>query len=473
VSTRSPDQKVKITKTVVDKLTPPASGQAFVRDLELKGFGARITASGVLSFIVEKRVNGRVRRMTLGRYGELTVEQARKRAQAVLGQVALGADPVAEKRRARNQGVSLAEAYADFLKARKELKEHTRYDYDRLFAVAFGDWQKKRLLEITRTMVATRHAQLGEQRGESYANLAMRFLRALFNFAIPTYDDGTGKPLLPDNPVAVLTQTRAWFRNERRQTVIKVHQLPAWFKAVTTLRTGTDTSGTSPALVLPVTVTGEGTSPLLSVTVTGTSSELVPPVTDTDTDTDKGPDMSRVIGDYLLFLLFTGLRRQEAATLKWAHVDLLDRTLRIPDPKNREPLILPLSDYLLELLQGRKELAVNEYVFPDRDGKKHLVEPKRQIQKVIEASEVPFTLHDLRRTFITVAESLDIPPYAIKRLVNHKMRGDVTAGYIVSDVERLRGPMTKITEFLLRAAKSDATTNVISLESASRRATQN
>ncbi len=57
-------------------------------------------------------------------------------------------------------------------------------------------------------------------------------------------------------------------------------------------------------------------------------------------------------------------------------------------------------------------------------------------------------MHDLRRTFITIAESLDIPAYALKKLLNHKMTNDVTAGYIVADVERLRIPMQKITDYL-------------------------
>ena len=76
-----------------------------------------------------------------------------------------------------------------------------------------------------------------------------------------------------------------------------------------------------------------------------------------------------------------------------------------------------------------------------------------QIAKVIEASGVMFTLHDLRRTFITMAESLGVPPNTIKRLVNHTMRNDVTAGYIVSDIERLRGPMELIADGLLIAAE--------------------
>ena len=69
--------------------------------------------------------------------------------------------------------------------------------------------------------------------------------------------------------------------------------------------------------------------------------------------------------------------------------------------------------------------------------------------KVTEASGINFTVHDLRRTFITIAESLDISAYAVKRLVNHKMNNDVTAGYIIADVERLRKPMQLITDNLL------------------------
>jgi hypothetical protein len=62
---------------------------------------------------------------------------------------------------------------------------------------------------------------------------------------------------------------------------------------------------------------------------------------------------------------------------------------------------------------------------------------------------------DLRRTFITVAESLDISACAMKRLLNHNMSADVTAGYIISAVERLRKPMQQVTDFIVKAAGID------------------
>jgi integrase len=400
-STRSHNQSVNLTKTVVDKTPLPASGQLFLRDPNLKGFGVRIMASGIRSFIVEKRINGKVRRVTLGRYGELTCEQARKEAVKLLGQLAMGHNPIAERERERMRALTMEQVFADFAKARS-LKERTLYDYGRLVEVAFAAWKKRPLVAMTRSAVLKLHQELGDQRGEAYANLAMRFLRSLFNFAIAQYEDAFGRPLMTDNPVLRLTQTRAWYHAERRQTVIKVWELCPWYAAVNALRS-------------------------------------------------EAPGEASTVADYLEFLLYTGLRRQEAARLTWEDVDLKDRTIRIADTKNRVPHVLPLPEVLITLLQRRREEARNGYVFTGEGPQGFLVEPKRGVTKVVAASNVSFTLHDLRRTFITIAEGLDIAPYAIKRLVNHKMRNDVTAGYIVSDVERLRAPMQKIADFLDRA----------------------
>ena len=82
-----------------------------------------------------------------------------------------------------------------------------------------------------------------------------------------------------------------------------------------------------------------------------------------------------------------------------------------------------------------------------------MVEPKRQVAKVTNESGVSFTLHDLRRHYITLADSLDLSSFCIKRLVNHSIGSDVTSGYVVSDVERLRGPMQKIEDKILQLAK--------------------
>lgn len=395
----------KITKSVVDRLHVPAAGQAFIRDAELTGFAIRITTSGVKSFILEKRIEGKVKRLTLGRYPGLTVEQARKEAQKLLGHIATGRNPTAEKKLKALQGTTLQQAFDDFVLARKNLRPLTLYTYRRLIQTVFLDWQKKALVDISKDMVIKRHTKIGTERGKAYANQALRFLRGLLNFSIAQYEDGRGNAILRENPVIRLTQTRAWYRIGRRQTLIKPHQLEPWYQGVMQLKN--DKTSSQPALV----------------------------------------------ADYLLFLLFTGLRRREAATMKWSDVDMQDRSFTIRDTKNREPLTLPLTDFIFNLLEDRKAVADSEYVFAGTGKAGYLIEPRVQVRKVIEVSGVTFTLHDLCRTFITIADSIDISAYALKRLVNHKMSNDVTAGYIINSVERLRRPAEQIAACLLQYFK--------------------
>lgn len=404
-----PNQSVKITKTVVEKAPLPESGQTFLRDTDLKGFAVRLTPTGVRTFVVEKRIDGRVRRITLGRHTELTVAMARTRAHQILGQVAMGIDPIGERRRRIHQATTLRACFEDFKKARKHLSPATLYDYDRILRLPLKDWRKKPISAIRPDMVHQRFRKIAEERGESYANLTMRCLRSLLNFAIANYDDGTGEPILRSNPVNVLTRTKAWYRTARRQTVIKVHQLEPWHAAVESLRHHNDIEHTG-----------------------------------------------NTVADLVNLILFTGLRRQEANQLTWSAVDLEERTLHIAKTKNGEPAILPMSTHVHDLLVGRQQHAMGLYVFPGRRPTWYLIEPKKHIAAVIEHSGVPFIIHDLRRTFITVAEALDVSPYAIKRLVNHKMHNDVTAGYIVSDVERLRRPTQRICDFFLRAFDGEA-----------------
>jgi integrase len=240
----------------------------------------------------------------------------------------------------------------------------------------------------------------------------MRVLRAIFNFAAGNYADDAGQSLFAANPVKVLSQTKAWAKVERRTTLIEPHELARWYAAVNDLS-------------------------------------------------------NRTVTDYLVLLIFTGLRRGEGASLQWADIDFEGRTLTVADTKGGRPHTLPLPPFILDLLATRQQSADSDFVFSGEGAIGHLVSPKKAMRKAIEVSGVLFTLHDLRRTFITIAESLDIPGYALKRLLNHADGADVTAGYIVPNVERLRGPMDKIADYLLRAMEIEPT-QIVRFEEARR-----
>lgn len=389
---------MRITKSFVDKAPIPepkpgqVSTQNFYRDTAIPGFALRVTSGGAKSFIVEKRVNGRVKRITLGRYGNLTVEQARTEAMKILGKVATGGDPIAEKRERYARSVSLIEVYRDYLATRKDLKDSTIHDYNRIMNISFEEWLKKPVAEITKDMVERKHRELGK-RSEARANNSMRVLRALINHAMSKYEDAKGNPIILVNPVERLSQTRAWYKVERRKNLIKPHQLKDWYEA--TLQLNQETTR-----------------------------------------------------DYLHFLLFTGLRRTEAAQLRWEYVNFEDQTFTIPDTKNGESHTLPFSDFVETMLTRRYESQHGHFVFPSDSRTGYIQDPRKAILKVSELSGVDFRLHDLRRTFITIAESRDIPAYALKRLLNHKDKSDVTSGYIITDVTRLKEPMQKISDFI-------------------------
>ena len=104
------------------------------------------------------------------------------------------------------------------------------------------------------------------------------------------------------------------------------------------------------------------------------------------------------------------------------------------------------------MLEERHKLSTGSpYVFPARSKSGHLETIDHQVKKVRKDSGVDFMLHDLRRTFITTAERLNLPLVALKRLLNHK-DASVTEGYIMHDVERLREPMEIVTASLLKSA---------------------
>ena len=136
--------------------------------------------------------------------------------------------------------------------------------------------------------------------------------------------------------------------------------------------------------------------------------------------------------------------------MRWENVDLIGRVVTVPRTKNGDPLELPLSGFLAELIAARRErVGQTPWVFPGIGRRGHLAEVKSFVRRVSEASGVAFSMHDLRRTFITVAESLDIPHYALKRLLNHRADSDVTGGYIVINAERLRDPVERIAARIL------------------------
>jgi integrase len=174
---------MSLTKRDIDaqRYDPDGPPTQILWDGSLPGFGVRVFASGVKSFVLDCRANGRKRRITLGRYGVLTPDAARKKALKELGKVGDGTDP-AEERRAARAGDTVKD-FAE-LYITREVKHHkTAADTERRIRKhiipALG---ARRVKDVTTPDIARLHHRIGDNTPIE-ANRVREILHRMFECA--------------------------------------------------------------------------------------------------------------------------------------------------------------------------------------------------------------------------------------------------------------------------------------------------
>ncbi|MBV8356439.1 MAG: DUF4102 domain-containing protein, partial [Deltaproteobacteria bacterium] len=197
-----------LTKTVVEAAAAPQVGQTFIRDDEIKGFGLRVIAAGGKSFVFEGRIKGRMRRITIGRYPDVTVALARQKALEIRASTGRGEDP-AEARILQKHEPSfgvLAERYLhDYAISHKKPRSVADDKYYFAHYIPSG-WRTRRLSDITRTDIEQLHSRVARDHGKYPANHAVRLMRHMFNLG------RDWKMLRNDNPAARIKL----FKEQRR-----------------------------------------------------------------------------------------------------------------------------------------------------------------------------------------------------------------------------------------------------------------
>lgn len=364
-----------LTKKKIDAARYEGDGKSWdVRyDGSLPGFGLRVYPSGSKSFVLRYRTQtGRTRTMTLGKYGVLTLDQARKRARAELVKVNDGADPMAERKAASKAETMKAFGHEWLDRHAKPHRRSWREDKRRIknrINPAIGHLALK---DVRRADVAALHAEIGKD-APVEANRVLELVRAMLFKAEEWGYLPEGTP----NPAAKVDR----FKERSRTRYVTAAEMPKLVENI-------------------------------------------------------NKESNIYVRAALMLYLLTGLRKNELLRAKWEDIDLGGRAWTVPKTKQDEPHVVPLSAPAVGILEGLPRLAGNPHVFPGHKRGTHLVNIARNWRNIRErAGCVDVTLHDLRRTVGSWIASSGVSLAIVGQVLGHAP-GDVQATAVYARLQQ-------------------------------------
>jgi integrase len=361
--------RAKLTKREIDAIKPE-SKDVFVWDIELKGFGLKVTPSGAKIYLLQYRMGGRgarVQRYTIGRHGSpWTPELARNEAGRLLGRIKNQIDPAKEKKRAEaaHKAEANAPTFATFAEryikeqARPYKKPRTVQEDERNLRLhllpALGD---RKLRDITVADIAKLHAARKE--APTNANRCRALLSHIFETA-----ERWGERPAGSNPCRHVTK----YHERMRERFLSAEEMVKLGDAL---------------------ASAEGCEPLSAIAA-------------------------------IRLLILTGCRLSEILSLEWAWVDVERACLRLPDSKTHEKMV-PLGPPALRLLAELPPQKSSPYVLPAERGDGHFIGIQKVWQRVrATAGLSDVRIHDLRHSFASVAVSGGDSLYLVGKVLGHR-----------------------------------------------------
>lgn len=214
--------RLLFTKTAIVALPEPPKGQrSTYYDEKVQKLAIRITAAGSRTFYVIKRAGSGMAWLKLGLFPDMSVENARKEAEKVLGQFAQGNDP-AQIRRVERTEMTLDDLHNEYMircAAFNRRPDKPKANY-RLYLSA---WGKRKLSTIRHEEVDRLHKKIGRENGIVTANIALKLLHVMFNKAINEWRIWSG-----ENPAHGIKK----FPEQSRDRFLQSDELPRFFQAV-------------------------------------------------------------------------------------------------------------------------------------------------------------------------------------------------------------------------------------------------
>lgn len=348
-----------LTQATVDNLAVRAHEQYDIADGGQRGLSLRISYGGTKTYCVSYRVNGKQRRMKLGRVPYLSLKEARKKASATLALVDQGKDPAAEKLKVKRLAHStifsdvLAKFIDSYARPRNASWRETERTLDHYFAKT---WGKVSVASIDKSMVRDAIEVVVRTGKHSAANQAFANIRKFFSWCV----EQDLCAVSPCNGLKMPAQAVV------RERVLTHDEIRAILKA--------------------------------------------------------SDEMGYPFGPIIRLLFLTAQRRSEVAGMAFAEIDQKSQNWLLPRDRTKSarahsvPLVLPAIDILASL-----PIFDSTLCFPARGRNKRPVSGFSQWKAALDRSSGvdKWRIHDIRRTVATGLAELKVAPHVIEKILNH------------------------------------------------------
>lgn len=348
---------VKLTKRLIDSISP-TNGDQLMFDSEISGFALKVAPSGRKTFILKYRnASGRQRKPTIGRYGDITLEQARSIARSWKAKIIQGGDPSSEKRREAEVATlnEFAERYFESAEKKQSTLNMEQTNYRLYVEPSLG---KRPLASIKRTNIQAWLDGHAEHPGA--ANRTLTLISAMFTEAERRQLRKEGA-----NPCRLVRR----FASTPRERYLSARELSRFTRTL-------------------------------------------------DLAEEKGWFHPSVI-PALRLLLLTGARKTEILSMKWEWIDFEQRFVTLPDSKTG-PRKIYLPEAAVDVLNGVTRLKGNPYVFWGAKTGDFYKELKKPFKRILDLAEIAdFRVHDLRHTHAAHAVIAGVPLNVIAKALGH------------------------------------------------------
>lgn len=332
-----------------------------VLDKSIPSLRLYVYPTGGKTYVLYRRVNNKPQRIKIGRFRDLTIEQARKEALRLNSLITLGQDPLNEKKEYR-AAITFKGLFYYYYEQHASISTKRPRDNKRTIErTVFPAMGNMKACDITPEFMRLFHAKLAEISTKGNANRVIAIVSAVFNYCInASYYNG-------DNPCSKVKK----FKSMSRDRFLSRQELLDFFDAVK------KEEPLFEHFFLMLLYTGARKSNVLSM---------------------KWGDINFELGQWCV---------------------------SADETKNKDVNIIYLSDHVIQILNLRLKMqqtsGMSNFVFPGNGVAGHLVDPKRAFDRIRERMKVDnFRMHDLRRTLASYMAISGTSLTIIGKALNHK-----------------------------------------------------